>query len=268
MRKWVLQFLILFFVNTGVVISQAEIDLTYDNLWGPDRYNKVSCQITLDRSDGFLRFTQNFPSGFQVIKDNIPGGDFSWTGKQLNIVWMKLPPGREIRFSFYVRPGKSLSGSKVVTGKIIQVTDDVGKQTIPVKDIRVTVGGTNGILPGELKVSEPDRMQTNITDKEELVSDSNATKIIFRVQVSTSSVKKPVEEIRKNMGIDLTEKMAVVKTGQVYKYQAGEFDDYESAKLLLTRLQGKGIRDAFIVAFRGNEQILVDQALRDIERRK
>ena len=268
MRKCVIIFLLLIFPGIGMVFSQVEISVICADSWGPDRYNKVSYIMTLARSEGFVRFTQNFPAGFNIIPDKISGGDFSWTGKQLNIVWMKLPPGKEIQFSYYIQPGKSLSGNFDLTGKIIQVSGGVRKQTFPMRDVPVFIGGTNGILSANMQTTAHNENETNATATRNSLGESIKETVIFRIQVSSSSSKTPVEDIRKKLGIKTGVKLTVTKAGQVYKYQAGEFYDYESARKLLDQLQDEGLKDAFIVAYRGNEQILVEQALKDIGRNK
>jgi N-acetylmuramoyl-L-alanine amidase len=65
----------------------------------------------------------------------------------------------------------------------------------------------------------------------------------------------------KKYGLEPGTTIKTVPTGKMYKYQAGSFSSYESAKRLLRQMIGKGYRDAFIVAYRGAEQIPLEKAL-------
>ena len=46
----------------------------------------------------------------------------------------------------------------------------------------------------------------------------------------------------------------------MYKYQSGAFPTYSEASVYLAELKSKGVNDAFIVAYRGDEQISVNLA--------
>jgi hypothetical protein len=85
----------------------------------------------------------------------------------------------------------------------------------------------------------------------------SADRIVYRVQVAVSSSQVSQDEIEKRLGIDIAGKMVVVKAGSIYKYQFGSFDDYKSAVRLMESLVSKGIKDAFVVAYRGDQQVPV-----------
>ena len=81
--------------------------------------------------------------------------------------------------------------------------------------------------------------------------------VYYRVQVCTSSkrLKKEGSELRLYKSHGITER----KVGQTYKYYAGRCGSYEEAKRLQTELR-EIAPDAFVAAFRGEEQITVAEA--------
>jgi hypothetical protein len=77
-----------------------------------------------------------------------------------------------------------------------------------------------------------------------------ATGTVYRVQFATSSKEITGEAMKKKMGIVSKEKISVVKSGEIFKYQLGEFKDKSSAVKLQKQLVSKGVKDAFIVTAR------------------
>jgi hypothetical protein len=56
--------------------------------------------------------------------------------------------------------------------------------------------------------------------------------------------------MKKKLGLVSKEKVTIIKSGGVYKYQLGEFRDKGAAAKLQKELAAKGIRDAFVVTGR------------------
>jgi hypothetical protein len=50
------------------------------------------------------------------------------------------------------------------------------------------------------------------------------------------------------MGLEKSIKISVIKSLNSYKYQAGEYTDYNEAAKLLKKLKDKGVKGAFIVS--------------------
>lgn len=252
MRKF---FLIFPFIITFAArsYSQAEISLNCDNQWGPGRYNKVLVKIDFALS-GFTRFTLDFPVGFNVAGNESQGNDISWTGDQLNVVCMNAGPERPLIFSFYIKPESSMQGNFNLQGELVIITGGVTKHLVKLKEKSIEITGSNGLLPAEMK----DKTIVPVTEVPVETRDTGKKKnvdiIIFRVQVSASSVMVKEAQIRKDIGLDPEVKITVVKSGSSFKYQAGEFSDYKDAGSLLSSLKGKGIKGAFIVAIRNGEQ--------------
>lgn len=86
---------------------------------------------------------------------------------------------------------------------------------------------------------------------------SGSQEVYYRVQVCTSSskLKSNAKELEPFRALGVTER----KVGQVYKYYAGKCLTYDQAKALQTTVR-ETVADAFVVAFRGDEQITVAEA--------
>jgi hypothetical protein len=242
------------------ILAQVDITVDCQDSWGPGRYNKVSVKVDFGKSDGFARFTQEFPIGFEIIADNIPDGDFMWTGDKLNMVWIRLPEKKASAFSYLIKPDKSMNGSIEMTGRIVLISGDDIRQTILMKEKPISIGGLNGFLPEEIK-TKPATTDVKIITKMPAVTRSTQNNgIVFRVQVSVSSSKISGEGLKKKFGIASKETVTVIKEGNVFKYQVGSFPDYDSANNLLKQLIAKGIKDAFIVVYKGEKQITLEKA--------
>jgi hypothetical protein len=93
-----------------------------------------------------------------------------------------------------------------------------------------------------------------------------SNRVVFRVQILTSSSLLKEEELKERLGITFNDKVTVVPSGGLYRYQAGECSTYECAVDILERFRRAGVSGVFVTAFRGDEQISVGQA-RDIIRK-
>jgi hypothetical protein len=255
-----------FFLIIAVILSlpaknMAQPSVTFDcsNQWGAGRYNKVQVSITFSTRQGFARFSQEFPVGFEILKDNVPDGDFFVSGTTINVVWMKIPQKGKTEFSFFVKPEAGIDENVSLGGMLAVIIKGVQKQVTHPVERTIEITGAGGILPADM---EKIKTEKNGIKAAEPPADRNTVQgnIVFRVQVSSSSKQIPPDKLRKDLGIDAGIKITSVKSGNIYKYQAGEFADYESAYRLLAVLKKKGITDAFIVAYRGSDQLPVEKA--------
>jgi N-acetylmuramoyl-L-alanine amidase len=91
-----------------------------------------------------------------------------------------------------------------------------------------------------------------------LTSDDLNNKVIFRVQIETSSTKIPPTSKKFN-------ELTIYEYFQdgLYKYTAGEFvNDFNEANVFKNELREKGFKNAFIVAFYNGERIGLEEALK------
>jgi len=149
-----------------------------------------------------------------------------------------------------------MKGNFDLEGSLTIIKGSTERLVVQMTNKAIEIGGTNGILPEEMKISSETEIVTNVTNTKYSDRDKSSG-IILRIQVKSSSEPIPEEKIREEAGIPAKEKITIVKAGGIYKYQVGAFADYDKAAEMLKALKENGIRDAFIVAFRGSEQIPV-----------
>lgn len=81
--------------------------------------------------------------------------------------------------------------------------------------------------------------------------------IIFKVQITTSSVKKELKPENFN-GV---EGVNLYQAGGLYRYTVGKEKSITAANLLQVQLRTKGFKDAFIVAFKDGKRIPLSEAI-------
>lgn len=94
--------------------------------------------------------------------------------------------------------------------------------------------------------------QQNISNIE-----SNDKKIVFKVQFMTSASKISPDSEK----FDGIPDISFIESDGKYKYMAGNEQDFNKATELQNRIRSKGYKDAFVVAFQGDQKITIREAL-------
>lgn len=235
--------------NNIRVITQGE--------WPPGKFVPVKVEIVNAGINGFARFYQDLPRGFTVKRGNTSGADFYWDRNQVNFVWVKLPETDTVRISYLAMADRSLSGSFNLGGKLDYVVEgekrkrkEISSRLIKLNSDALVEESIDDIITVEVK-DEPPGDDPVITAKPE---------IEFRVQVAVSSDQLSRDELENRTGCTFRYEIITLNTGSVYKYQSGHFDNYTGAYTYLESLKELQLKDAFIVAYRGEEQISVSRA--------
>ena len=97
------------------------------------------------------------------------------------------------------------------------------------------------------------------------VKKNSVNNVKYRVQVAIASLQMTRAELEDRIGFPLRHGMTMLRAADFYKYQSGSFEKYQEASIYLEELKKGGVKDAFVVAYRGDEQISVDLA-RSLER--
>jgi len=252
---------VVLFQNT-VSGQTPDIKIITSDIWGPGLWSEVKVEISGAPGTGPCRFVQKFPEGFFVQPANSPGCDMFFSDNTLNIVWTRLPAVKSFTVSYEVMPEKSISGAIELGGTFYYVGRDPEKRSsvsLPVKNILVDASGsgkparnTEAEQLAPQPVGQP-VVQTSPKNQEPAV--------VFRIQVLTSSSKLTDNELKRRLGVSFQEPVTVVQKGTIFKYLVGSFSSVESAGVLLNRLKGDGVTEAFMVAFLNGEQITIDQAI-------
>lgn len=241
---------------------QALVKISCDDSWGPGRYNLVKVSIDFRDRNGFARFHQSYPMGFSIISGEVTGGDFSAVGTDINMVWMKIPPNCKAEFTYFVKPETGMSGTFDMEAELVSISDRSERSVVLTDKTSVRIEGNNGFSTEEMNEKASPGNVTNVTNAKSTGIDQSPG-IILRIQIRSSSALIAEEKIREDAGLKTKEKVTIVRAGGIYKYQVGEFTDYDKAAYMLKNLKNNGISDAFIVAYRGGEQVPVSRVRSD-----
>lgn len=234
----------LFFADGNMLAGQqVNVKVRADERWEPGKWSRVEIEISGAAGCGPSRLQQDYPVGFSFRKAEMAGGDMFRSGTSLIMVWPKIPPGKSITVSYDVMPEGSLSGAVSIAGWFWWINDLKGRSMLPLDIIKVSIGQGRKVPP-------------EITGGESHMED----RIVFRIQLFTSSSGMKDQELKRRLGVSFTEKITVVHSPGIYKYQAGECPDYQCALALLKKFREAGIEEAFIVAYAGELQISIEQA--------
>lgn len=100
------------------------------------------------------------------------------------------------------------------------------------------------------KIEDPE-----IKEVPEIVEAESGEEIIFRIQLLASS-----KQLKEKTFKGLTDIYEMPADG-LYKYFAGQFNDYQEALQELPSVKSTGFEDAFVVAFKNGEKVTVSEAL-------
>lgn len=269
--------------------------------WPPAKAVPVTITLQNVPAGVFARFHQTFPLGFSVRETEVAGADFFRDNNQISYVWLDFPATKVVQIQYLVTPHASLSGSFRLTGTFDYVGSDgktrytkemsprlirldPGAPVLPGEPLlrltrNVWGSGNEGNVVGNISAErniaderveaekaaavkvEADRVEVTIP----LVKKRSVNEVIYRVQVAIASLQLTSEELEDRIGFSLRHGMIILRAANLYKYQSGSFEKYQEASVYLEELKKGGVNDAFIVAYRGDEQIPVDLA-RSLER--
>ena len=113
------------------------------------------------------------------------------------------------------------------------------------------------------KVKDTIVKKTEIKKSEVVKLPENTSKneVSFRVQFTASSTKKPLNAPEFSKLKDVK----VYQMNSLYRYTTGDFKTLEEAAEWQSQVQGKGFKDAFVVAFHNEERISPQEALKLIK---
>lgn len=116
----------------------------------------------------------------------------------------------------------------------------------------------SSVIETQPKESEME-VETVVKEQVQLKKTSESANIVFRVQVLSSDKKQAINLL--NFG-KYHKQTREIKEGNLYKYQVGECNQYKEALSLQLEIKETKFKDAFIVAFSGDEKISVSQAIK------
>lgn len=249
MKYFVLAVLLVLFPSVALC-QDLPVNVITQSSWPPGKYVPVRIEIANPGSNGFARFYQDLPQGFTVKSAETAGADFYWENKQVNFVWLKMPADKVVSISYLAKADAVLSGSFRLGGRLDYLTDGDTRKSVDCESLVIQ-------LDRDAEVEED---ATGATVKEDVVVREKSPQVVFRVQVAIASEQVAQKELEERIGCRLKHGITVLTAGSMFKYQSGTFKTYPEAAVYLEELKGRGLDDAFIVAYRNSEQISVNLA--------
>ncbi|MCA1756282.1 MAG: hypothetical protein LC649_02360 [Bacteroidales bacterium] len=266
----------LLLISSLLSAQEVSVSVSCQEAWPTARAVPVMVTFRNVPPGSFARFHQTFPLGFSVREAEVAGADFFRDNNQINFVWLDFPAAEVVQIQYLITPDEALSGSFRLTGRFDYVGSDGSERytvEMPPKLIRLdpeavvmpVESPVRMVTPRE-KVAESRRDITAESEKkveqqeEKKEEKKEEIQVRYRVQVAIASLLFAREELEKRIGCTLSQGMTVLRSGNLYKYQSGSFEKYTEASRYLEELKECGVNDAFIVAYRNDEQIPVDQA--------
>jgi hypothetical protein len=217
-------------------------------------------EVVISGAEGFgpCRVVQYFPPGFLFRAVEFSGSDIFQGDNSLNIVWARMPAGKSVRVVYEVMPGAEVSGPVEIPGRFHWVNKNNTRISVEMPSVKNVIA----VVPGVKETGRLSKETGEAVARHKLISseDQTSSRILFRVQILTSSSLLTDQELMKRLGITFNDKVTVVQSGNLYRYQAGECPTYECARVMLERFTKAGTVGAFVTAFHGEDQITVEEA--------
>ncbi|HDZ41532.1 MAG TPA: hypothetical protein ENH59_07640 [Bacteroidetes bacterium] len=252
--------ILMFFYSFNALSQDKSINVITQPAWPPGSYVPVRIEIRNDGLYEFARFYQDLPQGFSVRSGETAGADFYWENNQVNFVWVKMPKDKIIRISYLAKADEALKGSFRLGGTLNCVIEGDSRKTVEFGPVTIRLD-RNAIVEENLEeFNREEAAAVNAIPIDTLIKKELSQKVEFRVQVAISSEHLTKPELEKRIACPLKYDIKVLKTGNMYKYQNGAFPNYKEASAYLAGLKSQGVNDAFLVAYRGDEQISISLA--------
>jgi hypothetical protein len=234
----------------------------------------VELSIQKNGITGLGKIIDNLPKGFIATEIESNGAIFSTKGNQVKFLWMTLPSEENFIVSYKVKIDNSVTGNKVIDGKmsyldgnetktvlitgtIIKITNSIVKtdQSDTTGKTKANSISTNSDVDVITNINNDVVEQSNkITD----VTDNNS--VNYRVQICASKKQVNLNYFVKNHQI--IEHIYASPHKGWHKYTVGEFEIYKSARnhREIISIQHK-IKGPFVTAYNNGVRITVQEAL-------
>ncbi len=210
----------------------------------------------LDKSLGFAGKVQH-----QLV-DNLHMSDRGVKQAGFLVLYKTAMPGVLIETGFISNPTEekfllSDRGQDQMAQAIFKALRDY-KNQVEKRSSEQKYSDTSVLVSSQTKETI-NQQESKKSDKDaEVIKKTDPNVVSFRVQFALYSDAKPVDSKIFN-GV---ENVKMYYHGGAYKYTTGDFDNIETALEQRKKMLEMGYKDAFIVAFRGNERITNEEAKR------
>jgi ribosomal protein L12E/L44/L45/RPP1/RPP2 len=249
----------------------------------------------------FAKIEEQIPAGFEARAMESKDGLFTFKDGIAKFVWMNLPTVEAFKISYRLIPEAGQTEAEArITGVLsyIQegrnVTVDVVQQEIDlasvtddnIGEVIASLGAGTAVAAAvpdrkEVEPADPDPQRTDPVLKEDPVVQEKETVrsqpasgssgipadqllpvydgVYFRVQLAATRRFQDAPSLFNKYR--LSRKVLVEKQAGLFKYTAGSFSNYTQARGFKDTAVSRGLRDAFVVAYRDGQRIDILDAL-------
>lgn len=247
---------------------------------------KVTLNVNQSNLEGFAKFTDIIPVGFNAVADNVEGGIFSFKEAEAKILWMAAPKKDEFSVSYFIEPTASATeGNFDVNGSISYLENDVTQkhvinstsfthktQLASVEEspiIKEVI--ENPIVEPKKEVSAPVKKEetTPVINKTQPVKENKTTPVV----TSTPSAERGVTyKIQVGAGhqtvssnyfaskFSLSDAVSTESHDGWIKYLVGKYTEYKQARDKRENVRNN-VKNAFVTAYNQGKRITVQEAL-------
>lgn len=276
----------------GILAYQFNSDLVSVTQIIPDKISPgqsfiVELQINKGSHNGFAKWQQELPDGFQAEMMETKGGTFSFKDNTLKLIWLELPNDESFSISYRVYTEVGLRKKWYnLNGRFSYVSENERKDVeSSVETIYISKPSTAAPLHREREqdnthgrtertmdfssqknkkskalVSAP-KLGSSASIRSYNPSTNNAVQISYRVQIAAGHNSVQTQY---NKYFQIDDPIAIENHDGWKKYTIGDFSDYRHAQEKRNSLwvSNKKIEGAFVTAYLSGQRISVDEALK------
>ncbi|MCC6691048.1 MAG: SPOR domain-containing protein [Bacteroidia bacterium] len=225
---------------------------------------KVEIIINKDDYKGFARLAELLPEGAQVKYAKTEGGTFMVQDNKLKFIWLALPKQNTITASYIISTETLRDGNYAIDGKFSYVESNETKEyDLPSSTFTIDNNLTASVKSVSPVAAESFKTTSNKVVPEKVESTSISTtdkieKVTFALQLLSSKDKLAANYFSTKYQIN--DKVKVENVNGLNKYMLGEFNTIDEASSYRKKLITKGFKDAFVVAYKNDHRITIDEA--------
>jgi len=100
---------------------------------------QVEIRVVKSSLEGFARFQQDLPLGITAKAGSTANADFNFEDQRINLIWLKLPVGEELKFTYTIKAHETVQGNFSLAGKFSYIYDDDRNEvTLPPQEMTIT----------------------------------------------------------------------------------------------------------------------------------
>jgi hypothetical protein len=212
---------------------------------------KVEIIINKEQLSSFARLSESIPVGAEIKYAKSEGGRLSIQDNKVKFIWLTLPSQNSITVSYIINTEALKEGNYAISGDFSYV-DGTQTKELEISSNSFTINSNQVASIAPISAVENTLLNKNTTEKA-----VSSAKVTYAIQLVSTKDKLPIDYFTKN-NIDQTMKVETIEGTNRYIF--GEYQSSDQATAKRDSLAKKGFTDAFVVAYKNNQRITLEQA--------